>query len=81
MIPLEIQLDFYEGFFVDGWDFFYKVCVSIIKSINLINQNYSDPEDVYIALKLGKYTDIDKQDKIKKWKEIIKNAYKLEINS
>jgi len=79
LIPLELQLEFYEGFFLDGWNFFYKVCVCVIASIDLKNKNYVDCADVYIALKLGKHTQEGKNNSIKKWKEIMTKAYNIEF--
>lgn len=82
LIPLEIQLNFYEGFFIGGWTFFYKVCISILLSIDLTNKSYIDPEDVYIALKLGKSNhDVNKDQIIKKWNKVIDKAYNIDINT
>lgn len=80
IIPIEIQIYFYNNFFVEGWRYFYKMCISIILSINIINQQYNGPEDVYIALKLGKYTPIDKEENKKQWKEILNKSDKLYID-
>jgi hypothetical protein len=79
LIPLETQLLFYEGFFADGWQFFYKVCVSIFESINMLKSNYNDAEDVYIALKLGKHEDIERSELIKRWEKIMLRAFNIEF--
>jgi hypothetical protein len=79
LIPLETQLLFYEGFFADGWQFFYKVCVSIFESIDMLNSNYNDAEDVYIALKLGKHEDINRDELIKRWRKILFRAFNIEF--
>jgi len=81
LIPLEIQLNFYEGFFAEGWSFFYKMSIAIMLSIDLSSPSYQDPEDIYIALKLGKNFDSNKEKLIEKWENIIKKAYKIEIKT
>lgn len=80
VIPLEVQIHFYEGFFVEGWKFFYKMCISIILRLNLEKQRYIDAEEIYIALKLGKYEEVNSKDVIKLWKQVINNAFKLDID-
>ena len=78
IIPLELQYNFYFGFFAEGWKFFYKMCISVIL-LTLSNQGkFNDPEDIYIALKLGKHSD-NKSIYLKKWVEIIEKAYEIEI--
>ena len=79
LIPLETQLLFYEGFFAEGWIFFYKVCCSIFESIDMQNNYFNDAEDVYIALKVGKHADIERSELIRKWREILMKAYTLEL--
>ena len=48
LIPLELQMDFYKGFFSQGWTFFYQMCISSI--INLKGE-FFEVYEVYIALK------------------------------
>jgi hypothetical protein len=80
IIPLEIQLNFYEGFFAEGWIFFYKMSISMIFNLNLNNQTYIDPEDVYLGLKLGKNIENKRDDILKKWNNLINKAYRIDIN-
>ena len=77
LIPLDLQIEFYEGFFAEGWIFFYKMCLAVIESINLVDCYYKEPEDVYIALKLGKVFETDKRQSNRKWNEIIERANKI----
>ncbi len=79
LIPIETQILFYEGFFVEGWNFFYKVCISIFQWIDLEHLKYNDPEDIYIALKLGKHNEGERRANIKKWTDIINKAYSINI--
>jgi hypothetical protein len=80
IIPLEIQIDFYSGFYSEGWIFFYKMCLSVLQSIELNCENFKDPEDVYIALKKGKDYDMNKKQITKKWTAIIRNAKDISLN-
>ncbi len=79
LIPLELQIDFYKGFFSQGWLFFYKMCISMI--LNLKGNNL-DADEIYIGLKNGKYDDNIKEEDIKNsWKKIIQKAYNIEIKT
>jgi hypothetical protein len=80
IIPIDIQIDFYSGFYSEGWTFFYKMCISVLESIELKNENFKDPEDVYIALKKGKDYDSNKKQFTKKWAGIIRRANQININ-
>ena len=80
IIPLEVQINFYEGFFAEGWDFFYKMCLSIMIYYNISSRDFHDSDDVYLALKMEKDNEnIGKNSSV--WIEIINNAYKLDINN
>jgi len=79
LIPLDLQIDFYKGFFSHGWIFFYKMCISTI--LNLEGQ-FSEADEIYIGLKCGKNSDNLKEEEISnKWKKIIQKAYTLEIKT
>ena len=79
LIPLELQIDFYKGFFSKGWIFFYKMAISAI--LNLKGR-FNEADEIYIALKCGKNEDNAKDEEIKNtWKKIIQKAYSLEIKS
>ena len=79
LIPLELQMDFYKGFFSQGWIFFYKMCIS---SILNLNGAYFEVDEIYMALKCGKNEDKKKEKDIwDNWKKIIQNAYNLKIKT
>jgi hypothetical protein len=79
LIPLDLQMDFYKGFFSQGWIFFYKMCISVILNIK---GGFSEADEVYIALKCGKNEDNAKEQDIKnEWKKIIQKAYNIHIKS
>ena len=78
IIPLELLMGFYKGFFCEGWKFFYKMCISIITSAK---GNFSGPEEVYIAFKFGTLDDKVTQEFTNEyWKKIIHNAYFIDID-
>ena len=79
LIPLDLQIDFYKGFFSHGWIFFYKMCISTI--LNLEGA-FSEADEIYIGLKCGKNSDNLKEEEIRnKWKKIIQKAYTIEIKT
>ena len=79
LIPLELQMDFYKGFFSEGWIFFYKMCIS---SILNLNGAYFEVDEIYMALKCGKNDEKKKEKDIwENWKKIIQNAYNLKIKT
>ena len=79
LIPLDLQIDFYKGFFSHGWIFFYKMCISTILNLE---GHFSEADEIYIGLKCGKNSDNLKEEEIKnKWKKIIQKAYTLEIKT
>ena len=79
LIPLDLQMDFYKGFFSQGWIFFYKMCIS---SILNLNGKYFEVDEIYMALKCGKNDDKIKEKDVRDyWKKIIQNAYNLKIKT
>ena len=79
LIPLELQMDFYKGFFSQGWLFFYKMCISCI--LNLKGKFY-EADEIYIGLKNGKNEEnIKEEDIYNSWKKIIQKAYSLIIKT
>ena len=76
LIPLELQMDFYKGFFSQGWIFFYQMCISSI--INL-KGDFFEVDEVYIALKNDEYK--NDEDNVNSWKNIIKMAYNIKIKT
>lgn len=79
LIPLDLQMDFYLGFFSQSWNFFYKMCISIFKNISTKGPIY-DAEDIYIALKFGKNVDTPIEEQNAYWKKIISLAYTIDID-
>ena len=79
LIPLELQIDFYKGFFSKGWIFFYKMSISAILNLK---GGFNEADEIYIALKCGKNEDNVKEEDIKNvWKKIIQKAYTLDIKT
>ena len=79
LIPLDLQIDFYKGFFSHGWIFFYKMCISTILNLK---GHFSEADEIYIGLKCGKNADNLKEEEIRnKWKTIIQKAYTIEIKT
>ena len=79
LIPLDLQIDFYKGFFSKGWIFFYKMAISAILNLN---GKFSEADEIYIGLKCGKNEDNVKEEDIKMtWRKIIQKAYNLEIKT
>ena len=78
IIPLELQMGFYKGFYCEGWKFFYKMCISIITSAK---GTFKGPEEIYIAFKFGTLDDkITDEFTNEYWKKIINNAYNINID-
>ena len=79
LIPLELQMEFYKGFFSQGWIFFYKMCISAILNLD---GGYFEVDEIYMALKCGKNDDKITDKKVwENWKNIIQNAYNLKIKT
>ena len=78
IIPLELQMGFYKGFYCEGWKFFYKMCISIITSAK---GTFKGPEEIYIVFKFGTLDDkITDEFTNNYWKKIINNAYNINID-
>ena len=78
IIPLELQMSFYKGFFCQGWKFFYKMCISIITNAK---GTFRGPEEIYIAFKFGTLDDkVTEEFTNQYWKKIIHNAYSIDID-
>ena len=78
IIPLELQMGFYKGFYCEGWKFFYKVCISVITSAK---GTFKGPEEIYIAFKFGTLDDkVTDEFTYDYWKKIINNAYNIDID-
>jgi hypothetical protein len=76
LIPLDLQINFYNGFFAQGWKFFYKMCISMFLNLK---GTFNEAADVYIALKFGKNDDEKKNEINENWDKIIKKAYEINI--
>ena len=78
IIPLELQMSFYKGFYCQGWKFFYKMCISIITSAK---GTFRGPEEIYIMFKFGTLDDkVTDEFTDEYWKKIINNAYNIDID-
>ena len=78
IIPLELQMGFYKGFFCQGWKFFYKMCISIITNAK---GSFRGPEEIYIAFKFGTLDEkVSEEFTNQYWKKIIHNAYIIDID-
>ena len=78
IIPLELQMGFYKGFYCEGWKFFYKMCISIITSAK---GTFKGPEEIYIMFKFGTLDDkVTNEFTNEYWKKIINNAYNIDID-
>ena len=79
LIPIDLQIDFYKGFFSQGWLFFYKMCISCILNIK---GNFYEADEIYISLKNGKNEENIKDEDIKNtWKKIIQKAFSINIKT
>ena len=78
IIPLELQMSFYKGFYCQGWKFFYKMCISIITNVK---GTFKGPEEIYIMFKFGTLDDkVTDEFTNEYWKKIINNAYNIDID-
>ena len=78
IIPSELQMSFYKGFYCQGWKFFYKMCISIITSTK---GTFRGPEEIYIMFKFGTLDDkVTGELTDEYWKKIINNAYNIDID-
>lgn len=77
VIPIELQMEFYFGFFAEGWNFFYKMCIAVIMTLDIGKKENIDADDIYLTLKFGKYEENYEKNKHKIWKSIINNAFQL----
>ena len=81
VIPIEIQIEFYFGFFADGWEFFYKMCIAIIMTIDFEKNEDIEVDEIYLRLKLGKHDDFYEKNSFKFWQDIIKKAYMIQLKN
>jgi hypothetical protein len=73
------RVPFYEGFFMEGWKFFYKLVIKLIHSIEKEINELNDNGDIYIALKLGK-NDEGRTEVLynKKWEYLLSSAFNFD---
>ena len=76
LIPMQLQMDFFKGFFSQGWIFFYKMCISTVLNLK---GNFSEADEIYIGLKNGE--NIKEEDIKNSWKKIIQKAYTINIKT
>ena len=78
IIPLELQMRFYKGFYCEGWKFFYKMCICIITNAK---GTFKGPEEIYIFFKFGTLDDkVTDEFTNNYWEKIINNAYNIDID-
>lgn len=78
IMPVEVHIDFFIGFFAEGWDFFYKTCLILLESNEkLYNKEIiQERDDIYFAIRLEKSNEtFNKEKNIKYWQNIINRAY------
>jgi CDGSH-type Zn-finger protein len=79
LIPMELLMDYFKGFFSQGWIFFYKMSISTVLNLK---GNFSEADEIYIGLKNGKNEEnITEEDVKNSWKKIIKKAYNINIKT
>jgi len=78
VIPIELQMQFYFGFFAEGWSFFYKMCISVILTLDIENKEEIEAEEIYLVLKFGKHEDNYEKNRYYIWKNIIEKAFEIE---
>ena len=64
---------------MEGWKFFYKVCLQLINFIQNDILELTDNGDIYIALKLGKNDEGKTEDTyFKKWEQLLSVAFNFD---
>ena len=82
IMPIEIQIDFYQGFFAEGWNYFYKVCLTILTLNEKLKSKIceGDTEEIYLALRLEKTGEGNDYNKLLEyWKDILYKAYLVDL--
>lgn len=74
-------MEFYFGFFADGWDFFYKMCIAIIQSIDFEKNEDIEVDEIYLTLKFGKHDDYYEKNTSKFWRDIIDKAFAIQFKN
>lgn len=80
VIPINLQIQFYFGFFAEGWNFFYKMCISVILTLEIENNDEIEADEIYLILKFGKHEENYEKNKYKIWKKIIDKAFLIDFN-
>lgn len=75
------KTDFYESFFSEDWNFFYKLVLAILVSERENLMTAEDPGECYLILKLGKNSSVDHSDKVysEKWAKLLVDAHSIEL--
>ena len=64
---------------MEGWKFFYKLCLQLINSIQNEIVELNDNGDIYIALKLGKNDEARTEVMYnKKWEQLLSLAFNFD---
>ena len=78
VIPIEVQIRFYFGFFAEGWNFFYKMCISVILTLEKDINEGIEADEIYLRLKFGKHEDNYENNSKRMWNSIIDNSFLIE---
>ncbi len=80
VIPIELQMQFYFGFFADGWNFFYKMCISVIWTLDIEKNEDIEADEIYLILKFGKHEDNYEKYRYNIWKNVIDKAFQIDCD-
>jgi len=80
VIPIELQMQFYFGFFAEGWNFFYKMCISVILNLDIEKNDEIEAEDIYLVLKFKKHEHNYEKNRYIIWKNVIERAFQIEYD-
>ena len=78
VIPIELQMQFYFGFFAEGWSFFYKMCISVILTLDIEKNEEIEADEIYLIFKFGKNEEKYEKNRYIIWKNVIDKAFQLE---
>jgi hypothetical protein len=80
VIPIELQMQFYFGFFAEGWIFFYKMCICVILTLEIEKNEDLEADEIYLILKFGKHENNYEKNRYNIWKNVIEKAFQKEYD-
>lgn len=80
VIPIELQMQFYFGFFAEGWSFFYKMCICVILTLDIEKNEEIEADEIYLVLKFGKHENNYEKNRYTIWKNVIEKAFQIEYD-